>query len=68
MTPQQAGSGMPKAKVEFRGVGTIAIATRDLHRAERVADYVAVMDGGNLAAFGRTNDIFNSPTTPRGVQ
>ena len=47
-----------------RGIG-VAIATHDMHQAERVADRVAVMLEGRLIEFGPTERVFTNPKDPR---
>ncbi|AUX08355.1 tungstate transport system ATP-binding protein [Halalkaliarchaeum desulfuricum] len=47
-----------------RGIG-VAIATHDMHQAERIADRVAVMLGGRLIEVGPTDQVFSDPTDPR---
>ncbi len=47
-----------------RGLG-VAIATHDMHQAERVADRVAVLLGGRLIEVGPTARIFTDPHDQR---
>lgn len=47
-----------------RGLG-VAIATHDMHQAERVADRVAVMVDGRLIEVGATERVFTNPADPR---
>lgn len=50
------------ARSEGRGV---AIATHDMNQAERVADRVAVMLGGELIEVGPTDRVFSDPNDER---
>ena len=47
-----------------RGLG-VAIATHDMHQAERVADRVAVMLEGRLIEVGPAERVFTNPEDPR---
>ncbi len=47
-----------------RGLG-VAIATHDMHQAERVADRVAVILEGQLIEFGPAERVFTDPDDPR---
>ena len=47
-----------------RGLG-VAIATHDMHQAERVADRVAVMLEGRIIEFGPADRVFTNPEDPR---
>ncbi|WP_117364572.1 amino acid ABC transporter ATP-binding protein [Natrarchaeobaculum sulfurireducens] len=47
-----------------RGIG-VAIATHDMHQAERVADRVAVLLGDGIIEIGATDHIFEDPTDER---
>ncbi len=47
-----------------RGLG-VAIATHDMHQAERVADRVAVMLEGRLIECGPAERVFTDPDDPR---
>ena len=47
-----------------RGLG-VAIATHDMHQAERVADRVAVMLEGRLIEVGPAERVFTDPDDPR---
>ena len=47
-----------------RGIG-VAIATHDMHQAERVADRTAVMLGGAVTEIGPTERVFESPRDDR---
>ena len=47
-----------------RGLG-VAVATHDMHQAERIADRVAVLIGGELVEIGPTDRVFNQPRNPR---
>ena len=47
-----------------RGLG-VAIATHDMHQAERVADRVAVIIGGRLIEVGPTERVFTDPLDER---
>ena len=47
-----------------RGLG-VAIATHDMHQAERVADRVAVVLEGRLIEFGPAERVFTNPDDPR---
>jgi tungstate transport system ATP-binding protein len=53
---------MEAARAEGRGV---AIATHDMNQAERVADRVAVMVGGELIEVGPTDRVFSEPHDER---
>ncbi|WP_436901378.1 amino acid ABC transporter ATP-binding protein [Halovenus halobia] len=53
---------METARSEDRGV---AIATHDMNQAERVADRVAVMLGGELIEVGPTDRVFENPHDER---
>lgn len=50
-----------------RGIG-IAIATHDMHQAQRIADRVAVLLGTSITETGPTARIFDSPSDPRTAQ
>lgn len=50
-----------------RGIG-VAIATHDMHQAERVADRVAVMLEGSVIEFGPTERVFTDPDDARARQ
>ncbi len=47
-----------------RGLG-VAVATHDMHQAERIADRVAVMLDGRLIEFGPAERVFTTPEDPR---
>lgn len=47
-----------------RGVG-VAVATHDMHQAERVADRVAVVLGGRVVEVGPAERIFEAPRDER---
>ena len=47
-----------------RGLG-VAIATHDMHQAERVADRVAVMIDGSIIEVGPTERVFTDPNDQR---
>ena len=47
-----------------RGIG-VAVATHDMHQAERVADRVAVLLDDGITEIGPTADIFEDPTDER---
>lgn len=47
-----------------RGLG-VAIATHDMHQAERVADRVAVMLDGRIIECGPTDRVFTNPNDSR---
>ena len=47
-----------------RGIG-VAVATHDMHQAERIADRVAVMLGGRLIEVGPVDQVFSNPADPR---
>ena len=47
-----------------RGLG-VAVATHDMHQAERIADRVAVMLGGRLIEVGPTDRVFSDPADSR---
>ena len=47
-----------------RGIG-VAIATHDMHQAERVANRVAVMIGGTPIEVGPTDRVFTDPSDTR---
>lgn len=47
-----------------RGIG-VAIATHDMHQAERIADRVGVMIDGTIIEYGPTDRIFNDPHDDR---
>ena len=47
-----------------RGIG-VAIATHDMHQAERVADRVGVLLGRGFTEVGPTRTIFENPTDER---
>jgi tungstate transport system ATP-binding protein len=53
---------METARSEDRGV---AVATHDMNQAERVADRVAVMLGGELIEVGPTERVFENPHDER---
>lgn len=50
-----------------RGLG-VAIATHDMHQAERIADRVAVVLGGRVIEVGPTERVFNHPDDQRAQQ
>lgn len=50
-----------------RGLG-VAVATHDMNQAERIADRVAVMLGGQLIEVGPAERVFTKPTDPRARQ
>ena len=52
------------ATARDRGLG-VAIATHDMHQAERVANRVAVMLEGRLIEVGPTDRVFTDPEDPR---
>ena len=43
---------------------TIILVTHDMEEAFRLADKIAVMDGGRLLQYGRPNELVRRPTTP----
>ncbi|WP_255194202.1 amino acid ABC transporter ATP-binding protein [Natronobeatus ordinarius] len=47
-----------------QGIG-VAVATHDMHQAERIADRVAVLLDGELIEVGETGRIFERPTDER---
>ncbi|MHC3437197.1 amino acid ABC transporter ATP-binding protein [Natrialbaceae archaeon A-gly3] len=47
-----------------RGIG-VAIATHDMHQAERVADRVAVLLGNEILEVGETEAVFDDPRDER---
>lgn len=47
-----------------RGLG-VAIATHDMHQAERIADRVAVMINGCIIELGPPKQVFDAPADPR---
>ena len=47
-----------------RGLG-VAVATHDMHQAERIADRVAVMLDGRIIEFGPAEQVFTAPEDPR---
>lgn len=47
-----------------RGVG-VAVATHDMHQAERIADSVGVLIGGQIIEVGPTDRIFSDPAEER---
>lgn len=47
-----------------QGLG-VAIATHDMHQAERIADRVAVMINGEIIELGPPEQVFETPTDPR---
>jgi tungstate transport system ATP-binding protein len=47
-----------------RGIG-VAIATHDMHQAERIADRVAVLLGDGIIEVGATECVFENPTDHR---
>ncbi|EMA40035.1 amino acid ABC transporter ATP-binding protein [Halobiforma nitratireducens] len=47
-----------------RGIG-VAIATHDMHQAERIADRVAVLLGDGVIEVGDTETVFESPADER---
>ncbi len=51
-------------EAKTRGIG-VAIATHDMHQAERVADRVAVLLGTEITEIGPTATIFEAPTDDR---
>ena len=50
--------------VRDRGLGVV-VATHDMHQAERIADRVAVLIGGELIEVGPTDRLFSDPTDHR---
>ena len=50
-----------------RGIG-VAIATHDMHQAERIADRVAVLLGDEILEVGPTDQIFERPADDRTQQ
>lgn len=49
---------------QLRGIG-VAVATHDMHQAERIADRVAVIIEGNVLEVGPTDRVFNNPDDSR---
>ena len=47
-----------------RGIG-VAVATHDMHQAERIADRVAVLLGTEVLEVGPTRTVFEEPTDDR---
>ncbi|ARS90557.1 amino acid ABC transporter ATP-binding protein [Natrarchaeobaculum aegyptiacum] len=47
-----------------RGIG-VAIATHDMHQAERIADRVAVLLGNEIIEIGATDTVFENPADER---
>ncbi len=47
-----------------RGLG-VAVATHDMHQAERIADRIAVLIGGELIEVGPADRLFNHPQDRR---
>ncbi|GAB3674645.1 amino acid ABC transporter ATP-binding protein [Halopiger thermotolerans] len=47
-----------------QGIG-VAIATHDMHQAERIADRVAVLLGGGIIEVGPTERVFDAPADER---
>ncbi len=47
-----------------RGIG-VAVATHDMHQAERIADRVVVMLDGRLIEVGPADRVFSDPEDPR---
>ena len=47
-----------------RGIG-VAVATHDMHQAERIADHVAVLLGTEVLEIGPTRTVFEEPTDDR---
>ncbi len=47
-----------------RGIG-VAVATHDMHQAERVADRVAVLLGDEILEVGETGTVFEAPRDER---
>ncbi len=52
------------AEAKDRGIG-VAVATHDMHQAERVADRVAVLLDDSITETGPTEDIFENPSDDR---
>jgi tungstate transport system ATP-binding protein len=52
------------AEARNRGIG-VAIATHDMHQAERVADRVAVLLNESITEVGPTDTIFENPSDER---
>jgi len=52
------------AEARNRGIG-VAIATHDMHQAERVADRVAVLLNQSITEVGPTDTIFENPADER---
>ena len=46
------------------GIG-VAVATHDMHQAERIADRVAVLIDGSVVEVGPPERVFESPSDPR---
>ena len=46
------------------GIG-VAVATHDMHQAERIADRVAVLIEGSVVEVGPPDRVFESPSDPR---
>lgn len=51
-------------KASERGIG-VAIATHDMHQAERIADRVAVILGDGIVEIGPTQRVFEDPDDER---
>ena len=51
-------------RAKNRGIG-VAIATHDMHQAERVADRVAVLLGNEIIEIGDTERVFEAPSDSR---
>jgi len=51
-------------EAKSRGIG-VALATHDMHQAERVADRVAVLLDDGITEVGPTEDIFEDPAEER---
>ncbi|QWC18542.1 phosphate ABC transporter ATP-binding protein [Halorubrum sp. 2020YC2] len=51
-------------EAKSRGIG-VALATHDMHQAERVADRVAVLLDDGITEVGPTEEIFESPADER---
>ena len=52
------------AEARARGIG-VAVATHDMHQAERIADRVAVLLGTEVLEVGPTRTVFEEPTDDR---
>ena len=55
------------AAARDRGIG-VALATHDMHQAERVADRVAVLLDGRVIEAGPPERVFESPEDPRAAK